>query len=242
MVADAVIEAPNRTSNPKEILMRILPFAMLIGGLMLVVGSVAIAQDTVCGPEIKDQVAKQLAEISNLPQAEQAQAKDALYKEFLFCADNQGSATEEFFAAARQCGAKVNLLGDLFYEEMSCCGYDPQRRQFGCPVKIKQTFGFGPAPLPGSREFVLNCVADPNGVFQPVAADSVHLADEMLGRNPSWQFAVIASGNQNLNLVYPMGGETRRARSILSWGFEPTDCEFQPIWGNALDYTIRLDQ
>ena len=222
--------------------MRIFTFATLIGGLMLAAAAGAMAQEPECGPEIKSQVAERLSAITKLSPEDQVQATAELYKEFLFCADDPAGMTNAFYAAARRCGAQVKLPGNLFYEEMSCCGYDPQRRQFGCPVKVKQPFGFGPAPLPGSREYVLNCVADPNGVFQPVAADSVHLANEMLGNAPSWQFAVIASGNQNLDLIYPMGGETRRARSILSWGFEPTDCEFQPIWGNALDYRIRLDQ
>ena len=56
-------------------------------------------------------------------------------------------------------------LGSLFFEEMSCCGYDPQRRQFACPVKINQPFGFGAAPLPGSREHVLHCVRMPPGYW-----------------------------------------------------------------------------
>ena len=65
-------------------------------------------------------------------------------------------------------------------KEMSCCGYDPQRRQFACPVKINQPFGFGTAPLPGSREYVLHCVADATGVFVPVGHDSVHLANAIV--------------------------------------------------------------
>ena len=89
---------------------------------------------------------------------------------------------------------------------------------------------------------MLHCVADPNGMLQPVGHDSVHLADEQFGVPPSWQFAVIANANINLPLVQPMNGATRRARSILSWGFPPNSCAFNPIWGNALNYRIRLDQ
>ena len=70
----------------------------------------------------------------------------------------------------------------------------------------------------------------------PVAAAS------QVAWTPTWQFAVIANANNNLVLVQPMNNQTRRARSILSWGFQPTDCNFQPIWGNALYYRIRLDQ
>jgi hypothetical protein len=52
--------------------------------------------------------------------------------------------------------------------------------------------------------------------------------------------AVIA--NQNLQTIYPMNGATRQARSILSWGIVPNSCNFMPIWGNALNYRIRLNQ
>jgi hypothetical protein len=150
-------------------------------------------------------------------------------------------APASFHAAARQCGATVSNLGSIFFEEMSCSGYDPQRRQFGSPIKIKQPFGFGGAPLPGSREHLLHCVADPAGVLRPVGRDSVHLADSPNGQ-PTWQFAVIAAATQNLALVQPMNGATRRAKSILSWELRPTDCNYTPIWGNALNYRIRLDQ
>jgi hypothetical protein len=109
-------------------------------------------------------------------------------------------------------------------------------------VKIKQTVGYGPAPLPGSREYVLHCVADANGMLQPVGYDSVHLSNAIAGQLPTWEFAVIAAANRNLQLVQPMNGITRRAHSILSWGFAPTNCGFNPIWGNALNYHIRLDQ
>ena len=202
----------------------------------------ALAQTTtVCGPEIKTFIAQTLAEA---PENEQLAVQAELYAKYKTCLQDVKliPPTAPFFTAARECGAKVSNLGSLFYEEMSCCGYDPQRRQFACPVTIKQTFGFGPAPLPGSREYVLHCVADANGALQPVGHDSVHLADAIPGQGPTWQFAVIANANYNEQLVYPMNGATRQARSILSWAFAPTNCNYQPIWGNALNYRIRLDQ
>ncbi|MCB1985264.1 MAG: hypothetical protein H6936_15695 [Burkholderiales bacterium] len=220
----------------------VIIFTLLI--LTMLITSNATAK-TICGPEIKQQVAEKLSSLATLPSDVKQAAEAELYKEFAYCIDDSAADSTDitrFKEAARQCGAEISQVGSLFYEEMSCCGYDPQRRQFGCPVKVKQTFGFGGAPLPGSREYVLHCVADTSGTLVPVGRDSVHLANEMLGANPSWQFAVIANANNNLNSVYPMNGETRRARSILSWGFEPTSCNFQPIWGNALNYKIRLDQ
>jgi hypothetical protein len=202
--------------------------------------SVSAQAQQICGPEIKAEAAKELSEIANLSENAQIEAQAKLYEKYKFCL--QEDALPEFHAAARQCGAKVSNLGSTYFEEMSCCGYDPQRRQFGCPVKIKQRFGFGGAPLPGSREYVLNCVQNAAGVWQPVGVDSVHLADEMFGAAPTWQFAVLTSADQNLQLIQPMNGATRQARSILSWGFQPPNCNFVPIWGNAINYRIRLDQ
>lgn len=204
-----------------------------------------MAMQSICGPEVKEELAKELSAVFTAPKKEKLIVEADLYKKYKYCMDDNVQTpdiNDPFFIAAKQCGAEVSNQGSRFYEEMSCCGYDPQRRQFGCPVKIKQPFGFGGAPLPGSREYVFHCVADANGTLVPVGNDSVHLANELLGQNPSWQFAVIANANRNLQTVYPMDGSTRRARSILSWGFEPTSCNFQPIWGNALNYRIRLDQ
>jgi hypothetical protein len=204
--------------------------------------SAAAAQEkAVCGPEVKKEIAYALANAK--PEEEQA-IEDELYKKYQYCAqDAQYSpAPPGFFQAARECSARVSILGSTFYEDMACCGYDPQRRLFACPVRIKQTFGFGAAPFPGSREHVLTCVFQPGVGYVPVARDSVHLADEIWGNRPTWQFAVIAQAQQNLQTVLPLNGQTRYARSILSWQLRPTSCEYRPIWGNAIDYTIRLDQ
>lgn len=197
-----------------------------------------------CGPDVKEEAAKELSALADIADDAKADAEAKLYEKYKYCIQDGALAAPDpnFQIAVRQCGGSLSNLGSTYYEEMSCCGYDPQRRQFGCPVKIKQRFGFGQAPLPGSREYVLNCVANTAGVLQPVGVDSVHLANEIFGAAPTWQFAVIASANQNLGLVQPMNGVTRRARSILSWGFQPTNCNFVPIWGNAINYRIRLDQ
>jgi len=222
---------------------RVCQGLVLMGGALLVsLPSAALAQaQSVCGPEVKEEVAKAVAALDNATEWAKAAAEGELYAKFQYCAQDALTAPASFFAAARECGASVSNLGSLFYEQMSCVGYDPQRRQFAAPVTIKQPFGFGGAPLPGSREHVLHCVADAAGVLQPVGRDTVHLANAV-GQSPTWQFAVIVNANQNLQTIYPMNGQTRRARSILSWQLTPTSCNYTPIWGNALNYRIRLDQ
>jgi hypothetical protein len=196
----------------------------------------------ICDANVKEAAARRINSLSNLSAAEQLKAEAQLYETYKNCAADGANvpSTDTMHVAARQCEAKVVYLGSTYFEEMPCCGYDPQRRSFACPVRIKQGGGFGPAPLPGSREYVFHCVQNALNVFQPVAVDSVHLANSALP--PSWQFAVIAAANQNLPLVQPMSGQQRIARSILSWGLQPTSCNYLPIWGNVIDYKIRLDQ
>ena len=233
------------TSNMcfKWLSMRGIPLALASLAIVAAPRPAHAQNQTYCGPEVKEEVAKTLAGLDGAPDDVQLAAEKELYAKFQYCTADAAAfpLPSAFFVAARECGAGVSNLGSLFYEEMSCVGYDPQRRQFAAPIKIKQVFGFGPAPLPGSREYVLHCVADVNGGLVPVARDSVHLANSIAGA-PTWQFAVIANANQNLQTIQPMNGQARRARSILSWGLQPTDCEYQPIWGNALNYRIRLDQ
>jgi hypothetical protein len=194
---------------------------------------------------VKEEVVKLLADADTLADDAKESLYASVYEKYSFCGTTDVQvvpAPSTFFVAARECGAAVSQLGSLFYEELPCAGYDPQRRQFAAPIKIKQVFGFGGAPLPGSREYVLHCVADPGGTYHPVGRDSVHLSNEQYGVAPTWQFAVITSATENLQLIQPMSGATRKARSILSWQIPPTNCAFVPIWGNALNYRIRLDQ
>lgn len=196
---------------------------------------------TLCGPEVKEAVVKALASVENAPEAKKLSVQQDLYKQYQYCGQDARYVPANFYTAAQQCGATVSHVGSIYYEELSCSGYDPQRRQFASPVKIKQAFGFGGAPVPGSREYVLHCVADAAGVLQPVGNDSVHLSNAT-GQPPTWQFAIIASANESLETLQPMNNQPRNARSILSWALPPTGCNFVPIWGNALNYRIRLDQ
>ena len=195
---------------------------------------------TNCTADIKEEVVAALSAVADADDNTKLAVEKELYAKYQYCIVIGQAVPSALATAARQCGATISNLGSIFFEEMSCVGYDPQRRQFAAPIKIKQQFGFGGSPLPGSREYVLHCVADPAGVLRPVGIDSVHLSNSSTA--PTWQFAVIAAANQNLQLVQPMSGATRRARSILSWALPPTNCNYQPIWGNAVNYRIRLDQ
>ncbi len=236
----AVAYISGRALTPRRASLVSRAAAMALLAIVGVPLATQAAEGPTCEPDIKAIIVEELAAAAKLSEQEQLDLQAKLYDVYSYCAKDPIAVPNGFLVAARQCGARVGYTGSLYYEEMSCCGYDPQRRTFACPVKIKQNFGFGPAPNPGSREHVLHCVADAAGVLQPVGQDSVHLADSKAA--PPWQFGVVANAVRNLQLVQPMNGATRRARSILSWNFQPTRCDYQPIWGNWLDYRIRLDQ
>lgn len=133
--------------------------------------------------------------------------------------------------------------GSVFYEEQKACGYHPQREELDCTVQIKQRFGFAgfPAIGAGSNEYILFCVDYGDGLgLVPVNTNGVHVHDEQFGVQPSWYFGVVVQSNPRL-LTLINNGRTLNARSILSWNVPPTACNTRPIWGNWLDFRIRLD-
>lgn len=207
------------------------------------VSSTASAQDTnlVCGEEIKAEIAKALDTpiVQKDPTSKEAISYEAaVYAKYEFCLkDAQDIKSLPIVASSAYCGT-LAYLGNTTFEKMRCCGYDPQKRLFGCPVEVLLPYGFGGAPYPGSYENVLTCV-DFGAGYVPVARDRVHLANAVT-KAPVWNFAVIAKATGKLAEA-SLSGQTLWARSILSWGFTPSSCTFRPYWGNVLDYKIRLD-
>src|SRR5215475_14851710 len=144
------IESVSNNIGSKALLrvIRILPVVGLAALVLLPAPAVA-QSTTACGPDVKEEVARVIASVENAPESQKESVLNELYaKYYPICAQDAKDVPQSFFDAARECGAAVSNLGSLFYEEMSCSGYDPQRRQFATPIKIKQVFGFGAAPLP----------------------------------------------------------------------------------------------
>ena len=214
-----------------------------VGALAVISASTpnASAQQAVCGDKIKEEIAKLLTNpvIEKSPGSEKALAIEAqIYAKYSACAaDAVDPVKLPPEKAAEYCG-KLSYLGNTGYEKMRCCGYDPQKQLFACPIDIVNPVGFGAPPFPGSYEHVLTCVNFGAG-FQPAALDQVHLANAVSG-SPTWEFAVIASAKGMLQQI-GLNGQTLQARSILSWGLTPTSCSYKPYWGDVIDYQIRLD-
>ncbi|HKP62168.1 MAG TPA: hypothetical protein VJV78_35795 [Polyangiales bacterium] len=200
----------------------------------------AAAQE-VCGNDVKLEVVNALSKYDDPTSKDALAAQQELYKKLEYCLkeppkDNQPAAR----LRARACG-KIPFVGSLYWEQMPCCGYDPQEYTFACPIEILRDSGFGAPAYPGSFEHVLVCV-DYGAGLVPVARDWVHLADNISGTRPIWNFAALPKvfdqgflAQHFDNLAYP-------ARAVLSWSIEPADCQQTPIWGHAVDFKIRLDK
>ena len=194
----------------------------------------------VCGDDVKLEVAKILNQYADPSSKEALQVQQDLYKKFEYClkdAAGDGDAAKRL--SERACG-KVPFVGSLYWEQMPCCGYDPQEQTFACPIEILRDTGYGGAPFPGSYEHVLVCV-DYGAGLVPVARDSVHLADNISGAAPIWNFAALPEVFNERFLARHFDSRTYAARAILAWSIAPASCKQPPIWGHAVDFKIRLD-
>ena len=156
----------------------------------------------------------------------------------------EGCVAEESVAASVLSATKQQIknTGSVFYEALTSCGYQPQRKELTCPIEIRQTFGFGGVPAlqpAGSYEYVLFCIDTPAGLT-PVNTNGVHVHDESFGVSPFWYTSAVVPADAAL-FTRPLLGQTMRGRAILSWAVPPANCNAVPIWGNQADFKIRLD-
>ena len=185
-----------------------------------------------CDPAARQKISERLAR-----KAEPSLQRE-IWKEHLECAADGKMALADERSRYEYCGRLV-YAGDLHFERLRCCGYEPQKKLFNCPVEIEHPTGFGAFPVPGSYEYVLTCI-ELDGAWKAVALDRVHLADAVSGK-PPWYTAVTAEARNPLESM-PLDGRALEARSILSWNLSPgNNCDYQPIWGNTIEYRIRLD-
>ncbi len=174
-------------------------------------------------------------------------SEEELAVKYAGCTASDDETGETAAVAAGRAGnvtSQLNIItntGSTFYERITQCGYHPQREEAVCAVEIRQNFGFGGQICQGrgSHEWVLLCV-DFGGGLVPIHTGGVHVHDAIPGSVPPWDFGVVIQANPRLAGL-PNAGQTLRARTILSWFFVPTGCNYVPIWGNQADFRIRLD-
>ena len=145
--------------------------------------------------------------------------------------------------------------GSVDYEEIKACGFYPQETRLECIIEIKRRVGYsGPIGSFGSMEHVYFCVDWFNtGTFTQdgsAGQGSVQMHNESAGAVPPWHYAVyrdfnpfggFRTSNAGATTTSVTNGPTRTVRAILSWFDAPTGCNYVPVWGNVLDFRIRLD-
>lgn len=158
-------------------------------------------------------------------------------------------------AAPKSQTAVGGFDGSVFYEAIKACGFYPQESRLACVIDIKQPVGYGgPVGSFGSFEYVHFCIDwDNDGAFtagESVGSGIVHMHDEVIQAQPPWQYAVyrnidppggLRTSNTGAMTNTTSNATTRKARAILSWSAAPTDCNYSPVWGNIIDFQIRLD-
>jgi hypothetical protein len=179
--------------------------------------------------------------LSKMIQAGDTEAASKMLNELQRKAPNYNHAVQEPF--------------NVFFEEIRACGFYPQETRLECIIDVKQNFGYGgPVGSTGTIENVLFCVDyNNNGTYdqsESVGEGSVAIHDESAGSQPRWQYAVyrdfdprggLRTTNDGASTTTKTAGPTLRARAILSWFVEPTDCNYNPFWGNVVNFRIRFD-
>jgi len=142
---------------------------------------------------------------------------------------------------------KMPWWGNTRFEELTGCGYHPQRRELMCVIKLKQQSGYGGTPpYPannGSFEWVKFCVLYPNG-WETVNTSAVHVHDKpsFAMYPPPYHYGVVIQANPKLHKAL-VNGQTLWARAALSWGALPPTQPWCPpgYWGNSKFLKIKLD-
>jgi hypothetical protein len=141
--------------------------------------------------------------------------------------------------------------GNTKFEELTGCGYHPQRRELVCVVKLKQQSGYGGTPpYPanmGSFEWVKFCVFynsdNPPIGWESVNTSAVHVHDRpSYAMHPPYYYGVVIPANPRLHQAL-VNGQTLRAGAALSWGALPPAWPWCPpgYWGNSKYFKIKLD-
>jgi len=190
---------------------------------------------------------------------DQLQTKCSLSKEYVLEELKSGTSITAISGKLSQClpetmsyavNSFTEVKYNVSYEELTGCGYHPQAKSFHCAVDVKRRFGYGnydtnPPQASGTFEWVTVCVDNGSGL-QIVGTSGVHLHDEHLGVEPNWMFGIEIPVEKEMygtqyGLGTPLDQRSLRARTILSWAAPVTSCNQIPVWGNILNFKIRLD-
>jgi hypothetical protein len=143
----------------------------------------------------------------------------------------------------------LKMKNNIYYEEISCIGYNPSTQILEATFTIKSPVGYsGNLCTSGSNEYVRFYIDFHDGagwIDQGSAAVNVHDIPEAKDcfNNSILPLSYTASlKKKNLNFSNCDSPLLPRVRAILSWNFEPpaNSPDWPPVWGNVKEADIQL--
>jgi len=133
-------------------------------------------------------------------------------------------------------------VGDTFYEELTCVGFDPDTDVLAAIVRIKQQTGYGGGPCTnGSQEYVRFYLDYGDGVWVDHGVSGFNIHDLSMKGELCYAVPIRIKPRKRTKChdkpVLP------KVRAILSWNNEPPPNQpnWPPIWGNVLKRDIQID-
>ena len=143
----------------------------------------------------------------------------------------------------------VEIIGDTFYEEVTCLAYNPDVEVLEATVQVKRASGYGSDLCgPGSTEWVRFYISyDDGATWQDVGLGSFKAHDIPDSRDCAQRDTKPLS----YAVAHPLPEPVRRpcvrsvlplVRAVLSWQIVPPAGQpnWSPVWGNVIDRHVQL--
>ena len=140
---------------------------------------------------------------------------------------------------------KINLQGNTYWEEITCVGYLPEKKQLEAVVEVKRSSGYsGGLCQAGSFEYVRFFVDWGSG-FQDIGFTSfkVHdISDAPAGAQHPLNYLAVMSLNEEQHQKFCISPVLPKIRAVLSWNSIPsTSASATPVFGNAVECHIQIN-
>jgi hypothetical protein len=138
----------------------------------------------------------------------------------------------------------MEIVGNTFYEEIGCVGFQPQFDRLEAVIYVNQPFGYGgdicSAGTPEYVRFYLSC--DGASTWTDLGLTSFRAYDIPEGTEERRRLEYAASLDISPAKRFCFVDNLCIVRAILSWNLPPppNDPGFVPVWGNVHDTNIQI--
>ncbi len=137
------------------------------------------------------------------------------------------------------------VIGNTFYEELGCVGYQPQQERLEAVVYVHQPSGYGTDVCgAGTTEFVRFYLSrDDGATWQDQGMTSFQAFNIPEGTEGSKRLEYAVSLAVDPNRKFCTVDPLIRVRAILSWSDPPpaNQPNWHPVWGNIREATILVE-